>query len=164
MRYGIKFNQNKFGALKIIILALCLLADIIAIAGIISAIGSKNYADIAVYACVMLAVFAIQCGATFLTYAVSVYYDCGRISVVKTYPLCKITIFQADKSEVKVIPIEIDALRSNVGNFSQKAKRLSVNTCPYAIYVIELSGKKYTVNLDDYMYALITTEDDNDLS
>ena len=59
MRYSIEVSQNKYGVLKIIVLALCLIADLAAIAGIVGALSSKRYADIAICQVIMLHVLAV---------------------------------------------------------------------------------------------------------
>lgn len=161
MRYCVKVAENKFGVIKIIALAACLLADLVSLAAIISALSTENYTQIAVYAAIILGVFAIQCAVTFLTHTVVYEYDEGILRITKTYPLLKIQIFEGKKGKYNIAPID-DAV-AKAAHADKNIRRLCVNTCPYAIYMLELSGKKYLVNLDDYLYA-VATEEENDLS
>ncbi len=161
MRYSVKVSQNKYGVLKIVILAVCLLADLISLVGVISAISSKTYADIALYVAIMAGVFLVQFGSIFLTFTVECTYDNGVFRVSKIYPVLRQVKVEAAKGTYSLTPIEKTVYASS--DFDKNITRLCVNACPYAIYVLELSGKKYAVNLDDYLYA-IATEEDNDLS
>lgn len=161
MRYCVKVSENKYGVLKIVFLALCLLADLISLVGIISAISSETYTDIALYVAIIAGVFLVQFGATFLTFTIECAYDDGVLTVSKIYPVLRQVKVKAEKGEYTLIPIEKTVYASRA--FDKNITRLCVNACPYAIYMLELSGKKYAVNLDDYLYA-IATEEDNDLS
>lgn len=153
MRYSIEVSQNKYGVLKIIVLALCIIADLAAIAGIVGALSSKRYADIAIYAVIMLAVLAVQCSATFLTYKVKYQIDEDDFSIYKIYPLKKCEIVKTKAGGVSLKAFEGNSSELKTLSADKNTVILCVNTCPYAIYVLELSGKKYLINLDDYLYA-----------
>lgn len=162
MRYSVKISQNKYGALKIIILGICLLLDLIAIASVIGAIATKTYSDIALYVAIMAGVLCIQIASTFLTYSLEYRFDDGVLTIDRVFPMLRQQIFKGEKGSYSLMPLNT-AANMNVKTKDKNAVRLCINTCPYAIYMLELSGKKYIVNLDDYLYA-IATEDENDIS
>lgn len=153
MRYSVETHNNQKSVIKIILLAICLICDIVSIVGIIGALSNKNYIQIVWFVLLFAIALAIQIAATFLTYKVTVEYDGNTVSIKKTYPLKTKLYFSAQKSEISLkSPTDIDINDKNT-------LRLCVNSCPYPIYMIELSGKKYLVNLDDYMYSILEVKE-----
>ena len=94
MRYSVKISQNKYGALKIIILGICLLIDLIAIASVIGAIATKTYSDIALYVAIMAGVLCIQIASTFLTYSLEYRFDDGVLTIDRVFPMLRQQIFK----------------------------------------------------------------------
>lgn len=151
-KYSIEIENNDKGVLKIFTLALCIIVDLIIFASIIGALSTAKYLDILWYAIGFVVISFIQYIATFLTHKIHIEFDDGVFIVKKVYPLKTKTIINALASQIKIYNIEDnDAFENNI----KKAYRMCVNTCSYPIYVIELSGKKYLLNLDDYMYSIV---------
>lgn len=158
MKYSLSTENNNKGVLKIVLLAICLLCDIIAVAGIIGALSTKHYIQILWFVLLFVTVTVVQYVATFLTYKVSIVCANSQLEIKKIYPLKTVVVLKADIKDINLQPVT--DYKSVI-----KAKNtyiLCVNTCPYKIYMIELSGKKYYINSDEYMYSLL--EDKNDIS
>lgn len=151
MRYGYKIKNYKYANIKLILLGLCFLCLLIVLAGIISAISSQKYFDILWYGIFLVVIIGVQISLTFLTYELIIVCEDDKFIVSKKYPMFCKTIIDSKLADIKLAIYD----KSIEKNKDKNIICLYINTCSYDVYMIELSGKKYLINLDEYMNSLI---------
>lgn len=137
-----------------IILAVCFLSDMLILVGIVTCLSTKKYYELIVYAACLALVFVAKILSTFLTYDIILEYGQGRLKATKKYPFKVIELFCED------ITISNIEKYSKGVEYGKKCVALCSKCCVDEVYVIDFNGKKYLINIDDYMYSLIEVNSD----
>ncbi|MDE7215329.1 MAG: hypothetical protein K2O08_00825 [Clostridia bacterium] len=145
-------NQDRL-ILKSILLIICLIGLLTIIIGVIACLGNGNYFDLIYYSVALVLILIIQFCTIFLCYELIIKFDGGVLKVAKSYGIMIKTVFESDCDKLNLE-------KYCVGNDYGKIIALSPNGCAESRYVLKLSGKKYLLNLDDYMYSLIEVAHD----
>ena len=154
MRHSYTYQNNKLNPLRLTILALALLADLVNIFMIPSAIIDHMY--ILYIALVFIGFLGLRIATIYMTYQVEYSYYKGVLKVDKIYYRKPITFINVKKSEIKSISL--------YNGEDVEAKSIYSKTCIFDKYLVELTnGDKYILSLDDTMYAALTCEEEYDL-
>ncbi len=146
--YALRIKSDKHLIARNIILAICIFAILALVICIVAALGNRSYMDILWYSIMFIAVVAVQYSTTFLTYELIICYENGVIRVKKRYYKKTKLLLEFDCNDSKISSCDKKTVAEN-------SSALTVKSCAFPIYVVELSGKTYLLNLDDYMYSLI---------
>ena len=152
-KYTQKVKNNNKIILRNCILAICMIALAVIIVGVVSSLRSRKYIDLIYYAIAIIIVFAVQFSTIFLCYELIITYFDGRLSVKKSYSGIEKKVFDIDVKEIEI-------MRMAKENQKEKIVALLSKGCGLEEYMIKLSGRKYLLNLDDYMYSLIEVNRD----
>lgn len=151
--YTLKVKNNDKFILKNCILAICLVAFAVIVVGVVACVRNRKYIDLIYYFVALLVVFALQFSTIFLCYELIISYFDGILSVKKSYSGIEKSVFAI---HVKEVEIE----RCSQDEVEEKVVALCSKGCGMQEYMVKLSGRKYLLNLDDYMYSLIEVESD----
>lgn len=151
--YTLKVKNNDKFILKNCILAICLVALAVIVVGVVACVRNRKYIDLIYYFVALLVVFALQFSTIFLCYELIISYFDGILSVKKSYSGIEKSVFTI---HVKEVEIE----RCSQEEVEEKVVALCSKGCGMQEYMVKLSGRKYLLNLDDYMYSLIEVESD----
>ena len=154
MRHSYSFENKKLNPIRLTILAIAVLADLVCIFMIPSAI-FKPIIFLWI-GLVFLGFLGLRISTIYMTYSIEYSYYKGVLSVNKTYYRKSYTIISIDKSSIQSIE------KYNLEDVN--AIEVYYATCVYDRYLLTTtSGDKYILSLDDTMYAALTTEDKYDL-
>ena len=154
-RYIQKYNSDDNKLTKIICLGVCILLDLIVLAGIIACFSTKNFLDLIIYAVLFVVATLIRIASLFFTYEVIVSFKDGNVAIVKKYPTMQKRLFDGLASKLEIKKFDAQDAKEN-----RKYVRLCPKSCENGLYVIELLERKYLINLDDYMFSLIEVKSD----
>ena len=149
LRYTQKIKNDSKLIIKQIVLSICIVALLVILAGVIACLGSKKYIDLIWYAVSLVAVILIQFSTLFLTCTVIIEYDRGILRVIKSYGGIKVKVFEEQAKNLVVSRYDEQKTQG------EKIIALTNKGCAREGYVVKLSGKNYSLNLDDYLYSLI---------
>ena len=152
--YTLKYNNDDKKPAKVICLAVCILLDLIVLAGVIACFSTKNYIDLIIYCAIFAVAIVIRILSLFFTFEISISFQNGSISIVKKYPIKEINLYAGQASQLKVKKYEKNS-KENI-----KYVRLCPKSCENCSYMIELSESKYLIYLDDYLFSLIEVSRD----
>ncbi len=152
--YTYIFKNHDKNALRLISLGMCILIDLISLTGIITSLAVKKYVDLIIYGAMILLVILIRILSLFLIFDIEILYDNGNVVIAKKYALKKYILYNGSPSDIKINKLDDEVLPSEI------FKRLCSKRCADTVYMVELSGKKYLIELDDYMYSLIEVRSD----
>ena len=150
MKYIQKYNNDDKKPAKILILGICILFDLIVLAGIIACFSTKKYIDLIIYAVIFVITLAIRLASLFLTFETIISFEDGNFTIVKKYPIRQITLYQGKTSQLKFKKYDLSEDENG-----KKYVRLCSKSCEKGVYMIELSQRKYLIYLDDYLFSLI---------
>ncbi|MDE6474360.1 MAG: hypothetical protein K2L70_04610 [Clostridia bacterium] len=149
-----RYNNDEKKPIKVICLGICILLDLIVLAGVIACFSTKNYIDLLIYAIIFAVAMIVRILSLFLTYEIIIHYNAGRVSIIKKYPIKEIVLFDGQASQLKVEEYCAKA------NEDTKYVRLCPKSCENCLYVIELFERKYLICLDNYLFSLIEVNRD----
>ena len=154
MRHSYSFENKKLNPIRLTILAIAVLADLVCIFMIPSAI-FKPIIFLWI-GLVFLGFLGLRISTIYMTYSIEYSYYKGVLSINKTYYRKSYTIISIDKSSIQSIE------KYNLEDVN--AIEVYYATCVHDRYLLTTtSGDKYILSLDDTMYAALTTEDKYDL-
>lgn len=153
LRYTQKIKNQDRLIIRNIILVICLIAFLAILIGSIACIGNGNYFDLIIYGVALIVIIMIQFSTLFICYELIIQYDDGILRITKTF------------GAVKKVLLDCDCKKIDVEKYSDKIDYgkiivLSPKSCVSNRYVLKLSGRKFLLNLDDYMYSLIEVAHD----
>ncbi|MBD5100087.1 MAG: hypothetical protein HDT29_02175 [Clostridiales bacterium] len=151
--YTLKVKNNDKIIFRNCILAICLIALAVIVVGVIACLRNKKYIDLIYYFVALLVVFALQFSTIFLCYELIISYFDGILSVKKSYSGIEKSVFAIHVKEIEIERYSQDKLEEKVVDLCSKG-------CGMQEYMVKLSGRKYLLNLDDYMYSLIEVKRD----
>lgn len=145
--YAYQLHENRLAPLKLVLLAVLLLAHIVNVIYFFGAVWADRMWI--VYTVVIgIVLVLLQISVTFLTHSYDyVLYD-NILQIARRYPLSRGKQYRIDVMQiVSVTNMSVD---SDLG----QSLRLCPNACSYPRYMVQLSdGQSYLLALDDYMYA-----------
>ena len=154
MRHSYRYANKRLHILGLVLLAIALLADLVNIFMIPSAI--FNPLIFVNIAAIFLAFLLIRIATVYMTYTIEYSYYKGELKVDKIFYRKAYNVITIKKEDI----LSIDKFN----NEEVEAKRLYDKTCIYDPYLVETkSHEKYILNLDDTMYAALLCEDKYDL-
>ncbi len=154
MRHSYKYENKQYNVLRLVLLAIALLADLVNIFMIPSAI--FNPIMFLTIALVFLGFLAIRISTIYMTYTIEYSYYKGELKVDKIFYRKAYTVISIKKEDI----LSIDKYNEQ----EVEAKRLYDKSCIYDRFLLETkSHEKYILNLDDTMYAALLCEDKYDL-
>lgn len=153
IRYTQKIKNQDRVIIRNIILVICLIAFLAVFIGFIACIGNGNYFDLIIYGIAFIVIILIQFSTIFICYELIIQYDDGILRITKSFGAIRKILLDCKCEEIDV---EKYSDKIDYG----KIIVLSPKSCVSNRYVLKLSGRKFLLNLDDYMYSLIEVAHD----
>ena len=154
MRHSYTYENKRLNPLRLTILAIALVADLVNIFMIPSAI--FNPIVFLYIFLVFIGLLALRISTIYMTYTVEYSYYKGELKVDVIFYRKSITVVTVKKEDItSITPYNGEEI---------EAKQIYSKTCIHDRYVVDTKqGVKYILSLDDTMYAALTCEDKYDL-
>lgn len=149
-----KYNNEDKKPAKAMCLGVCILLDMVVLAGVITCFSTKNYYDLIIYAVIFAVAMIIRVASLYFTFEIIICYNDGNVSIVRKYPIKETALFEGQASQLKLTKYDLND-KDDI-----KYVRLCPKSCENNLYVIELSERKYLIYLDDYLFSLLEVNRD----